>query len=500
MNTFHRSFPPGGFRFAWIVLVALLLRLFLIGQQSFWSDEMLTLVSTTKHGDKFYSFLQTAESNKPPLYYWMFRAWTDERTNETTARLPSAFMGAMSCGLLYLLVRRLSSETLALGSASLLTLSPWHLWYSQETRMYAMWVFLSLAMLLSAVRFLQKPGLSSWLLFVITGALCCYSYSYGFFGLALTTALLWGWRKNLTWTEMGVYAGAHLCIFLIFAPWLARMVLSSNAPTGQFYKGPPWIALGYAGFNLGYGATLGPTTEQLRLFGPRIIHEAPLSVAVMIPSLLALGLLMLCGLWSLRRNKALLILSGGGLLIYMLFPAVVSLLKPTVTLNPRYTFFSVVPAMILVAEGMLFCWKMKGGWRFLPLVFGAFFLLSVGNFYFNSSYFRDDVRLASEFVQEKGGKLDLVIVAPSYTNLVMRHYWQQDTPLEGFEDYLGWSFLDRPETVNLRRLKKSRFAWVYLRPDHIDPKHRIPGWLHDNFRVVEERTWTGVKVFICEPK
>ena len=137
---------PGGERL-WagaLVLLAVALRFYRIDGQSLWSDEGTSVVLALR--DLGAITRGAALDIHPPLYYYLLHFWmTAFGSGEIAVRALSALLGAATVWLTWLLGRRLFSAPVGLAAALLLALSPLHVQYSQETRMYVLATLLALA-------------------------------------------------------------------------------------------------------------------------------------------------------------------------------------------------------------------------------------------------------------------------------------------------------------------------------------------------------------------
>src|SRR5438876_10007256 len=85
----------------------------------------------------------------PPLYFLQLKVWRALGLRSLVKlRANSALWGSLSLVLIYWVARLYGGEPAALLSLALLSLSPFHLAYSQEMRPYAMAMALGLGALL----------------------------------------------------------------------------------------------------------------------------------------------------------------------------------------------------------------------------------------------------------------------------------------------------------------------------------------------------------------
>ncbi len=86
----------------------------------------------------------------------------------------------LSIPLLFLVVRAWLDERVALLAAAAMTVSPFHVWYSQEARPYALLLFLSLIALYCLQQALARPGRWQWkAATAITAAATFYCHTVG---------------------------------------------------------------------------------------------------------------------------------------------------------------------------------------------------------------------------------------------------------------------------------------------------------------------------------
>ncbi len=206
---------------AGITLLGAALRLFQIGDQSFWYDELFTLFFSRL--DLAEMVTKTAQDIAPPLYYLIVHLALQFGSDETAVRLPSFFFSVATIPLMNIVARRLFDERIALVSAVGLALNPLHVFYAQEARMYAVLGFLTLAAVLFFHRAWFEGGFSNWALFALAQTLALYTHSLaGLILFALDVFVLFK-RGELRerWQGLGL---AHLFIAIAFLPWLGILL------------------------------------------------------------------------------------------------------------------------------------------------------------------------------------------------------------------------------------------------------------------------------------
>ena len=139
------------------LLLAAALRTLRLGFQPLWWDEGYSVWFATHPLAEMAAF--TAQDIHPPFYYALLHGWAALLgTGPAALRLLSVIIGVVTIPLLYLVARRMLSARAALLATLLLTISPLHVYYSQEVRMYGLVALLSVGILAAAWRAFQQKS------------------------------------------------------------------------------------------------------------------------------------------------------------------------------------------------------------------------------------------------------------------------------------------------------------------------------------------------------
>jgi hypothetical protein len=429
-----------------LMIVGTLLRWHRLGYQSFWNDEIVTWLSA--QGSAWNVITQRIEnSNIPPLYYLIARAALTLRGRlglEEAMRLPSVVAGVLSIPLLYVVARPWIGSRVALLAAALLTVSPFHVWYSQEARPYIVLLLAALAALACAQQALEHPDRGWWkAAFALAAAATFYLHTVGvaFIGFTVSyiviaaaipdasasharrTGSRWSeWRagvraagktywRSWTLTFIGV---ALLCIPAVYR-------LASFPPTNSADAERPFspVQFGYALWSFAVGYSYGPSLGDLHAAtrAAIIMHDA----WQVVPAGAALIGLYALGTWWLARWRPRALWYAG---LWFVFPMLFATLGALVTVHPfnvRYAVISFLPALIVLSCGI----------DALPAV-GARAIAWVGvlcvsalaltGYYNDPRYARDDYRGAAAFLTAHAGRDDIVIAHRAFTARDLRFY------------------------------------------------------------------------------
>ncbi len=285
-------------RILWLLLVVIVLgatlRLYGLAAHSLWYDECASLYRA-RFVDSRGSLFVAENSDEPPMMAVLARTWnglvrtvnhgpvTDE-CNDFLIRLLPCLLGIATIPILFALARWvLEDDVGALVAAFLYALSPFHILYAQEFRIYAFYVPLGLVAVWCMVRALDGGALRHWAGMVACLAVLMYSHFIACFLIfamnVYFVVTLWPHRRRLV-----PWFFANLLLMVLIAPALFLMFRMQHEVSGieyPWYPNPTWKTplITFKTFFAGYG----PTTWAYR----------PLF-------LLAAGF-MVVGLLSLRR-------------------------------------------------------------------------------------------------------------------------------------------------------------------------------------------------------
>lgn len=155
-----------------LVAVGFALRLYALGSESLWFDELLQLDIAQQPFSTFLPELRHYAA--VPLDYTISHFWISLGRGDVWVRLPAVIVGTLTLPLGYQLGRRLLGPTAGPSAGlvlmALLTISPFHLRYSQETRPYAL-VVLGVTLAVYALWQLRRTGRRQYIVPLQVGVL-----------------------------------------------------------------------------------------------------------------------------------------------------------------------------------------------------------------------------------------------------------------------------------------------------------------------------------------
>jgi mannosyltransferase len=269
-----------------VVGLAAWLRLSNLTAQSLWWDEVVSWQQSRL--DLAGLIAATARDNYPPLQNILIHiSMLAFGETEFGLRLPSALLGIANVLGIYWLGTMLGGRRAGLIAAGLLALSGYHIWYSQEARMYALLALSATLFAGCAIRFSARPGWLWGTLSIIAATALLYSHPYGALtwaaigaGVVLPAIVRGRWRLALG------FGALQLLPLLGFVPWALVLLNRAAIIDAQGFWIPdvtPWSVLQhfvallsgpflFAAFGVGIRlAVKPPVPDTLWLLGAWIV-------------------------------------------------------------------------------------------------------------------------------------------------------------------------------------------------------------------------------------
>ncbi len=394
-----------------ILIAGIALRFVALGQQSFWRDEIHSILRAL--GGEDGSLIPAITDIHGPFYFTLLRGWIELLgQSEVAVRALSAVLGSVGLVLFYqVALRRLGRRT-ALFALALLAASPYYLWYSQEGRNYALFFDVGLLAVVAFVAEVDRRSVKTFGLALIATVLACLSNLSGFFLLPLQGLVA------LHAIRTRRYSFWRLVIFMVVAvavlsPWLLR----STQETGEVHLGRPgegsgvaavqgeappgFLSIPFTFYNFSLGTTMGPSVEELK------IHRWPVLLPhlwYLVPCAGLFGWMALLGLRSVYKSKGpftLLLLWTAVPVLMMAAVAMLNLKAP----NARYASLALAPYFLLIAAGVAGIGNRVARYVILGLLL-LIAAYSDVQYFTNSRYWRPDARGAGALIDEQARETD----------------------------------------------------------------------------------------------
>jgi mannosyltransferase len=533
-----------------LTLVAFLLRRYHLGDESFWFDEADIVARARQPLPALLNgFTQAGENG--PLYTLILHFWL--RLLDTfpfLSRLLHALFGmqlegpvralAMLAGtatipVIYLFGRRVGGHAVGLISAALLALNPFHIWHSQDAKMYTLLVLAALVSSLLYLKAWERNTWGLWLAYVVATWVMLTSH-----GMALLVLLAQlaatpfmarpeGLVKSARPVESDARRSGRLSAFTVKWGWAMLLILGPIFPLAwlrlaALVTGTADVGGWYA--PAGLNDILGTLAVSYAVNRSEPLWEwtGALSLAlVVLAGLLALylpGSLRLLNLSRGEANKTAPAEVDEGisrgraralpLLIAMLVLPVLGFWVVTLKIplfQARYLIMGLPAYLVLAAVGLWALWRRSPALAVIPagllaLASGAS-LISVN---YSEQAQKEDWRGAVAYVMDHTRLRDAVVVFPGYLETAVDLYYTPggpgrvpEVPIKSVPSLLTEGFGDRElHTELFEAVKCHERAWLVTSPvreEQEDPTHRVRQWFQYNWRTFDTREFNGVTVY-----
>ncbi|WP_298139569.1 glycosyltransferase family 39 protein [Flavobacterium sp.] len=168
-----------------ILVFAAILRFYHIDFQSIWLDEIHTMNEANPNVGFFdlYDIIMAGEQMPPLYFYSLYFLFKIFGYTTFVARVYSAFVGVISVFSIFLLGKEIFNKKTGIFAALIITINPFHLYYSQDARPYMfLFLFTTLAFYY-LIKFIKNNNQKSAILYGLASALMIYSHFFGLFVL-----------------------------------------------------------------------------------------------------------------------------------------------------------------------------------------------------------------------------------------------------------------------------------------------------------------------------
>jgi hypothetical protein len=463
-----------------ILLLALTLRLWGLGAESAWIDEAYS-ITLAKHS--FIEVLKgTAADQHPPLYYLLLHYWLLFGSSVVYARALSLVIGMVHIGQTLRFGRKLASNWLALGTGFLLAISPMHVWYSQEARMYILIALLTTASTEALWDCLH--GKNRWILYGFYSILAIYTQYFAIFIFCAHALLMlaWAWMKR---EKRGLFywTVTMLIVGVAFLPWFP-IALNQTRFHIMTWISPP-------------GLTDIRDTILSLLFGSGILGFPGWILWV---GFVSLGVLSIWAVIRLQKQSMPNRQSIGFTVTWAFFPFI------TVTFIALfYPIFQFKQFLIVLLPLLLWiAWVC----RVIPRLLGGLLLAailvlsSVHLIEQQVNLTKDDWRGTSAYLQAHTVPGDELYCNPAASNMALSLYGDLNMHSDGYPPNYdivqgGWTGkILTPELAD--NILKSftvgyhRLWLVEFTPEFWDPQKTIPDWLNTHANLIADQYFGAI--------
>ncbi len=464
-----------------ILFLGLFLRLYHLGSESFWLDEGYSISGAKQ---SLVDIFRTApEDLHPPLYFFLLHGWFKLFGDaEFSARLLSTLFGLLSVFAIFKLGSLLFDEETGLIASLIMSVSVFHVYYSQELRSYTLMAFLAIASFYFFCAYLKQEGRSHRYLVwnIVLSFLLLYTHSFAVLvvltqNLCFLLNLLFGGRTART--KVRPWVLSQFFLFISYLPWIISAIKTTAITRHNIWIPKPSL-LTFAGAFYKYAGSV----PVLILFGLAVLF-------------------LVLYYRSYSRSKFFYFLLVW-LFITVGVPFAVSLIFTPVYVY-RYLIAGSVPAYLLVAFSIR---SLRLRWLRWAMVIALVIFSLMGVYASYATIDKEQWREAASYVDAHAQKGDLVVFSAGYCQMIFDHYSKKEGLVKREFPKLVYrtSLLidDNSREVteqNVKELPKLTEGYdrVWLVISHgIDSERLMEKALSGHYSLVTEQKYVGVRVLL----
>jgi hypothetical protein len=544
----------------WLVVIITLigggLRVLLLAQKGMWLDETFSVWLANHSVADMLQWIARIDQH-PPLYYLLLHYWIALKGDTPYyVRQLSALFGAGTIPIIYLIGKRISGVGMGLAAAVFLALSPFNIYFAQETRMYTCLTFNAAVAIYALVRLLTDSRSAR----PIGGQFREYLHAWrtlgpvepdtkGNFSYKDETRNQTGWRAwifrhrwlpiqtietDLAWVAFIVFSAATLLshntavffpvatnLFVLGLMLFQRLNKSGSQPAFQAPSFGNWVKAQIGIFLLWSPWLFAFINQASRVYQefwiPKpswdtVIHvlESFLNPSMsylqgsQVMVMWILYALVLClGLLHYRKKISRFLFLATLFAVPFLGELIVSIRRPIFW--DRTLIWTTLPLCLALAAGI-------AQLRFRFLIIGVVGILGTINLFSAGDYYRffqkEDWYTAAGYVANFAEEDDLVLFNSNFVEIPFDYYFKTYENLYHIqvekygvpEDLFDSGILepkmtdsDVPRLISLLR-GHNRVWLVYSHNSYTDPMGLIPQTLASQMKLIRERDFYGGQV------
>jgi uncharacterized membrane protein len=464
----------------YICLIGFCLGLFFISKQSLWLDEYTSIQVADQSLKKIITG-KAFDNHTPPFYYILLHFWIKMGKTEFVLRSFSVIFGVLSIYLIYYLGKMLFNYKIALFSALLTAISPFQVYYSQEGRMYTLFMALSIAIVILFIKILNEGKLKNYLIYFIISIAGLYThYYFAFLLVTINFAFFYKCFLNKTTIHLKQWIYLQILILIFLLPWLP--VLLKITQTGGQHRKYLFSVIPYAFFRFNVGYAIFPLNMGVKEnFSVSLLNH--LWELLFIFSFF--GMLFLQGLRKSMSGRYPDILP-----LWLFAPALLSMIISLKfqMLSERY-LIALFPAYLLLISLAILSIKKRVIKSIITGICCFVFCLSLWQYYFSPNFGKEQWRDVAGYISENAEENDTILVDASFVAPVFCYYYGKCGP-----NVIGIKSINDLES----RLSDKNIHIIWLIQSHSTMNEKILNNFTERFKLINKKIFpyeTGISIY-----
>ncbi|MDB4940457.1 MAG: Membrane protein-like protein [Candidatus Doudnabacteria bacterium] len=418
-----------------------------------------------------------------PLYHIMLHFWQAFFGNSISgARVFSLIFFVLTIPAIFALGKEAFGRKVGLFAATLTAISPFLNWYGSEARMYSLLVLVTILNQWFFIRIIRAGRKRNYWGYAITALLGIFSHYFFFFALLSQIIFFFINKKSFPENALKYFVRIGAGLFVLFIPWLVLVFRSGLASQTQPLITKPTTYNLFNTINLFFFGFQGSDLTKL------LISLWPI-----------IFLFLVLALRKDRRNgerRRIPPVTGYFLLagvMPMILVFLISFVKPSYL--DRYLIFS-IPSVFIFFGWIVATYPPKIK-NFVSAVLILLMLFSLGKEVTSAATpVKEDYRAAVDYLQQKAGIQDVIIVSAPFTVYPIEYYYHGPTSIQTIPNWNRYdttgipAFSEAELPADVDKLKSQyRIAWVILSYDQ-GYNENIRTYMDQHYQRVDQKSFS----------
>ncbi len=463
-----------------ILIISFFVRIYGLQSENIWSDEAVTIFNS--HKSVLHNIKWSLGYGYYPSYHVILSLWEKIfGLKEFNVRFLSLIFGILSVYMIFKIGTFMFNKKVGFYSSIILALSPYNVYYSQEARVYALFVFLSLCSIYFYLKLIQSNKNKHMVYYVLFTFLMLITHPPAIFILVFQNIhYLFFVKKNLKkWVFI------QFALFMFFLPLLLRTLSVISGFSGYLTVAPPDIV------------------TLLRTFYIFSAGETFRIEALVIGSFISIGFFLLLFSVLLQmakdiKNKYLNINKTIFLLLWLTIPILLLIMQSYVFNSyyfERYVIVSSIALYILIALSIT-----RFNNRTQMIIMTSIIILSLMMLYIefetNSNGRWKDT---ADYIKANKNENETVVIHHPNAIYPFAYYFD----LECFKSYNLKKCMSMQNIYGVNTTKelpvdatnKERVFLVLYNIKYVDAEGTLLKYYSENYKLIEEKKYRHIQIF-----